>query len=462
MHFSFRTSFLLTPVSSLILALASACGADEPSGSGDRGSAGSSATGGGNGSGSGGAPSEGGSAWGGGGPGGHHSGGNAGCELLPITTTRSWGSGKVSEVLAIVSDSQALWVAGYENAEHLSREGDSVGFVERWPNEGGAEQRYTSDAGQGDAVTALARDLSGRVWFAGYTKLQGSPGTGWDALVGWLDSELSPTMHEPIPLEASQVPTALAVEGEGLVVVGRDEVFVQGNAVERFEDGIALWIDASNPEELELDRTQRFATDAPDGFSSLAVWNESVWVGGWRSSGADSGGFVKVLTAEGVEDAEHRLAPGPISSIAALLEHEGELYVAGTTSSQLGAEQFGGQDGFFARLDEHGSLQEVVQFGTAQSEWIRAMARAEDGSFVIAGEVDADVGADIFAVRIADSGELVGRFVGGSPYDETVTSIAVDACGNAYVGGSSLGDVSGLDEEARQQRHAYVRLVEFE
>jgi hypothetical protein len=44
-------------------------------------------------------------------------------------------------------------------------------------------------------------------------------------------------------------------------------------------------------------------------------------------------------------------------------------------------------------------------------------------------------GADIFAMKFAPTGELVSAWQRGTPVDDLPTSMAVDHCGNVFVGG---------------------------
>lgn len=388
-------------------------------------------------------------------------GGEGGTAHCDDPFARSWGAGQVSEVLALLPDAKGLWVAGYENAANLDRDGDSLGFVEYWPRDGRGETRYTSDRGSEDAISALTPASNGRVWFAGYSD---AGGQGRDAVVGRLDRSGAELSFASVLLEADQEPRAIAVDGTRLVVAGYDQPYVVGMAVERWEDPTAFWFDISEPATPVASMLQRFTSDSRDGANGMAFIDGALRLGGWRLEGGARGAFVKWLSPDGTFLREDLVVPAPESSVAGMIAVDGELYVAGTTSATLGQTAMGGQDGFLGLLNEQGQFEWVRQFGSASADYMTAFFRTESGEFVVAGEsmAGAGDGANIIAHRFDEQGIPTGSFLAGSPHDETVRAVVVDGCGNALVAGGTLGDLVGGSARKLERREAYVLPIDWE
>jgi hypothetical protein len=108
-------------------------------------------------------------------------------------------------------------------------------------------------------------------------------------------------------------------------------------------------------------------------------------------------------------------------------------------------------DLFVARLTPAGQWTQVVAgAGANASSWPRPAAAAFDaaGNLVIAGTFDATLNLipaapitsvgdqDVFVARLSPAGQWVQAVRAGSPAYETVTCLALDGSGNAFVGGT--------------------------
>ncbi|NVJ14916.1 SBBP repeat-containing protein [Myxococcus sp. AM010] len=169
-------------------------------------------------------------------------------------------------------------------------------------------------------------------------------------------------------------------------------------------------------------------------------------------------GLVGVVCATGAPSVAEAQVPPP-SWVRQLGAHHDEqahavavsgtsVYVAGQTTSQLGADpQAGGQDAFIARYDTAGNLQWVRQFGTAQMDRATAVAADADGNVYVAGTTFGSLdfytnagGIDYFIAKYDAAGNREWLSQNGTQMDDFATGLAVGAPDKlfftGYTGGS--------------------------
>ncbi|NVJ00125.1 SBBP repeat-containing protein [Myxococcus sp. AM009] len=169
-------------------------------------------------------------------------------------------------------------------------------------------------------------------------------------------------------------------------------------------------------------------------------------------------GLVGVVCATGAPSVAEAQVPPP-SWVHQLGAHHDEqahavavsgtsVYVAGQTTSQLGADpQAGGQDAFIARYDTAGNLQWVRQFGTAQMDRATAVAADADGNVYVAGTTFGSLdfytnagGIDYFIAKYDAAGNREWLSQNGTQMDDFATGLAVGAPDKlfftGYTGGS--------------------------
>lgn len=169
-------------------------------------------------------------------------------------------------------------------------------------------------------------------------------------------------------------------------------------------------------------------------------------------------GLAGIVCAAGAPSVAEAQVPPPswVRQLGASLDDQAHavavsgtsVYVAGQTTSQLGADpQAGGQDAFIARYDTAGNLQWVRQFGTAQTDRATAVATDVAGNVYVAGNTFGSLdfytnagGMDYFIAKYDAAGNRQWLLQNGTQMDDFATGLAVGAPDKlfftGYTGGS--------------------------
>jgi hypothetical protein len=134
------------------------------------------------------------------------------------------------------------------------------------------------------------------------------------------------------------------------------------------------------------------------------------------------------------------------------LDGNANSYITGITMGDLwGPFQGGLGDVFAAKFDSSGTAQWTTQMGTEETDEGLAIAVDGSGNIRIAGYTEGDLGSPSQggkdALVIACDGAGIVQWVRqpGSYADDRAYDIALDASGNSYTAGYTLGDLGGPD-----------------
>ena len=129
-----------------------------------------------------------------------------------------------------------------------------------------------------------------------------------------------------------------------------------------------------------------------------------------------NGIFVSKVLADQSVAWTANISTAPVDAVTAVaLSPSGELFVTGGTFLKLGREAFGQEDAFLMKIDKRtGSPIWTTQAGGANSDYPTALAFDAAGHVYISGITVANQDeADLFAMKFAGSGELLGELGGG-------------------------------------------------
>lgn len=134
-------------------------------------------------------------------------------------------------------------------------------------------------------------------------------------------------------------------------------------------------------------------------------------------------------------------------SVAA--ENSAGIYVTGWTYGDMSGEaSLGGNDIFLTRLSADGAIDWTRQWGSYSEDKSYAVTVAPDGSIYIGGATTGGLGGfsnvggeDCFLVKFSAAGVQLWTYQWGTPKDDMVYSVAVDADGAVYATGFTEGDL---------------------
>jgi hypothetical protein len=128
---------------------------------------------------------------------------------------------------------------------------------------------------------------------------------------------------------------------------------------------------------------------------------------------------------------------------------DGNAYLAGDTSGNLGGPHQGSGDIFVAKYSATGVLAWRRQFGTAGSEVTYGVATDSRGRVLVTGYTDAALagpvigGHDVWLVALDVAGEELYRRQFGTPEIDNAVAITVDGEDNVLIAGSTEGALAG-------------------
>lgn len=142
------------------------------------------------------------------------------------------------------------------------------------------------------------------------------------------------------------------------------------------------------------------------------------------------------------------------SAKAVALDSGGNVYLAGSTLGDLdGNISAGGEDLFLLKYDAVGTWQWSRQFGSVAGDGANAVAVDGSGNIYVAGFTLGSLpgsnagnsgGSDLFLIKYNAGGTLQWVRQLGSAGADQAKGVAVDAAGNSYVTGSTLGTLPGF------------------
>lgn len=365
-----------------------------------------------------------------------------------------------------------IYAAGYEhgltgptNMTNLEPEGDSRGVVIKFDPKGAVQWRTVLDTTGADTVEdVVVEPGTGRLYAVGRTSGAFDEFTNmgqFDTFLATLEPTGQVTKTFQSGDERPAHPTRLNLgPNRSVLVAGYDDTYVEGNAVLAREAGfIASFARGATP---DAPYTQNFVRRAPfsvnlaNRITAVAVDGDgsgSMYVTSSVTGGSMVGIHIKKLNSDGSEVWSRRLSAFSVDAANAVaMSPSNELIVTGATFATLGSTSYGQQDAYVLNVDKAtGNVIWAVQTGSPDTDYPTALAFDPAGNIYIAGETYGSVvqgvanqgGLDAFAMKFTPNGALLSSWQKGTGQDEIATSVAVDHCGRALVGGYSKGALVG-------------------
>jgi Beta-propeller repeat/PEP-CTERM motif len=138
-------------------------------------------------------------------------------------------------------------------------------------------------------------------------------------------------------------------------------------------------------------------------------------------------------------------------SYSVATDTSGNAYISGDTYGSLGGINAGGKDTYLAKYDTEGNLLWTQQLGTSGKDYSRSVAVDAFGNAYISGSTEGNLGGvnagdfDAFLAKYDPEGNLLWTQQLGTGREDYSRSIAVDVFGNAYISGSTEGSLGGIN-----------------
>ncbi len=396
-----------------------------------------------------------------------------GDSMTPQATPQcaAWEEGKMlggtlsDQVLDLLIDPQGnLYLAGYENgitgATSVEPAGEARGMVARYRPGGELQAKMTVASSGASTVEALAlHPQSGELFLTGRTNgaISGYSNNGqYDLLLGRVDSDGQRLQlaqwgggrpEHPVRLEFGW--------GYQLIVAGYEDIYIPTNYLAALENPLLATFTWQGNGFIN-DWSHLYRTSSADAYQGLVVARDSdggIYVTGHKEGSSDRGMFVTKFDSQGIEIWSTRLTQILYDNGAALVVLEdGNLLLAGSTFALLGEEASGQMDIVLIKLNGlDGEVLWVSQYGSSETDWVSDMAVDEQGQAYVVGEsmgvleagaTNSDMNA-VFLVKFDAQGEVLLARQWNSGASEIVTTVAVDACEQAFIGGYTRGDLVG-------------------
>lgn len=372
--------------------------------------------------------------------------------------TRQFGtpSGDFGKAIAAEANG-ASYVVGFTNGI-LVDGSDSAGtdvFVRAYDGDGSLRWTRQFGTDSGDFASGVASDTTGNVYVVGTTfgALHGDNVGSADVFVRSFDIDGDLRWTRQFGTAASDNATAIATDTNG-------DVYAAGYTFGDFgggNDGSADAFVTKYSSDGDHAWTRQFGTDGDDRVTGVATdANDDVYATG-NTGGVLEGVaagltdvFIRAFDSDGAVHWTRQLGTfGEERANGIATDDALAVYVTGSTDGSLDGISAGGTDAYISKYASNGVHLWTRQFGTSSLDVATGIATGANGDLFTTGRTNGSLagshagGADLFASKHDDAGELHWIRQVGTASDDVGTGIATDSDGNAYVTGETNSVLEG-------------------
>jgi len=302
-----------------------------------------------------------------------------------------------------------------------------------------------------DWSQSIAVDALGNAYIGGYTEgdFGGSHG-GHEAFLSKFDSGGNEVWTTHIGTDKTDLCHSIAMDASGSVYISGHTYGDLAGANAGLSDVFLLKFDSGGN---EVWTTQIGESRYDDNYSVAVAASGSIYTSGSRNDGPagdnvllskfDSGGNEIWTTQIGTSSGDR--------SYSISLDASDNAYISGYTGGKLGGSRFGSYDAFLSKFDSGGNEVWTTQIGTSESDVSYSIALDASDNAYISGRTNGDLDGtsagshDAFLSKFdSDGNNLWTNQIGTSAWDESM-SVAVAGSGDVYISGSTRGDLGGVN-----------------
>jgi hypothetical protein len=308
-----------------------------------------------------------------------------------------------------------------------------------------------------DHSWSVAVDVSGNAYLGGYTEGDlGGPSTGGtDVFLRKYDSAGNEVWTTQIGTSGAELVHSVAVDASG-------NAYLTGHTYGGFSGPSAgppdAFLSKFGPGGDEVWTTQ-LGTRGSDRSWSVAVdASDNAYISGYTSGSLDGSNagnydaFVGKFDSGGNEVWTTQIGTSSHDySYSIAVDASGNAYISGYTSGSLGGSNAGSGDAFLSKLDSDGNEVWTTQIGTSMWDGSSSVAVDAFGNAYISGSTEGDLGGlnagrrDVFLSMFDTEGDEVWTRQIGTSSNDGGRSIALDVSGNVFISGYTQGDLGALN-----------------
>ncbi|NEO89212.1 MAG: PEP-CTERM sorting domain-containing protein [Moorea sp. SIO3G5] len=198
-----------------------------------------------------------------------------------------------------------------------------------------------------------------------------------------------------------------------------------------------------------LENAQQLGSASVDiGFNVGTDSVGNVYVTGWtqgdlgQSNAGSQDAYIAKYNSEGkVQWVKQLGTSGEDRSFDISFDSANNVYIAGTTTGNLGGPVVGGDDAYFIKLDSNGNTLLSKQYGTDQFDTAFGIDVDNEGNIYTGGYTSGDIGAvnagsdDPYVAKFDSNGNQLWAKQFGTPYFDELYGLAADNNGNVFATG---------------------------
>ncbi len=306
-----------------------------------------------------------------------------------------------------------------------------------------------------DRSHSVAVDAWGNAYISGYTfGSLGGPKAGiYDAFLTKYDSAGTPVWSRQIGSSSYDESNSVAVDASGNAYISGYTYGSLGGPNAGDADAFLTKYDSAG----NVLWSRQIGTSSADESYSVAVdASGNAYISGstYGSLGGPNAGstdafLTKYNSTGNVLWSRQIGTPSGDISQSLVVDALGNTYISGSTGGSLGGPNAGDSDAFLTKYNSAGNVLWSRQIGTSNSDYSSSVAVDASGNAYISGWTLGSLGgpnagnADAFLIKYNSVGNVLwSRQIGTWTYDRS-WSVAVDALGNAYISGYTGGSLGG-------------------